>query len=107
MLKGNVKHRERVLRLSDMGKTMLSHLLQVPHSLPELPAIEMKLRRFSKRILRSAPISNKYFRNPWKSWLLFYYPDMSLQIALSQEHITITQCEHYLNIHLKKMIGRK
>ena len=29
---------------------------------------------------------------------MFYYPDKSLQIALSQGHTTVTQYEHYVNI---------
>ena len=58
----------------------------------------MKLRRLSKRILEGTPINNKSFRKTWESWLVFYYPDKSLQIALSQGYTTTTQYEHYLNI---------
>jgi len=53
-----------------MGKTLLPDLLQVPHPLPELPALDMKLRRISKRILEGTPINNKSFRKTWESWLL-------------------------------------
>ena len=98
MLKVKAKQRERAIRLSDMGKTLLSDLFQVPYPLPYLPALDMKLRRLSKRILEGAPINNKTFRKTWESWLVFYYPDKSLQIALSQGHTTTTQYEHYLNI---------
>ena len=98
MLKVKAKQRERAIRLSDMGKTLLPDLFQVPHPLPELPTLDMKLRRLSKRILDGAPINNKSFRKTWESWLVFYYPDKALQIALSQGHTTTTQYEHYLNI---------
>ena len=98
MLKVKAKQRERAIRLSDMGKTLIPDLFQVPHPLPELPALDMKLRRLSKRILDGAPINNKSFRKTWESWLVFYYPDKALQIALSQGHTTTTQYEHYLNI---------
>ena len=98
MLKVKAKQRERAIRLSDMGKTLLPDLFQVPHPLPVLPTLDMKLRRLSKRILDGAPINNKSFRKTWESWLVFYYPDKALQIALSQGHTTTTQYEHYLNI---------
>ena len=98
MPKVKAKQKERALRLSDMGKTLLPDLFQVPHPLPELPNLDMKLRRLSKRILEGVPINNKSFRKTWESWLVFYYPDKALQIALSQGHTTTTQYEHYLNI---------
>ncbi|EQD73940.1 site-specific recombinase, phage integrase family, partial [mine drainage metagenome] len=43
-------------------------------------------------------MNNKTFRKTWESWLVFYYPDKALQIALSQCHTTVTQYEHYVNI---------
>ena len=98
MLKVKAKQKERAIRLSDMGKTLLQDLFQVPHPLPELPALDMKLRRLSRRILEGNPINNKSFRKTWESWLAFYYPEKALQIALSQGHTTTTQYEHYLNI---------
>ena len=98
MLKVKAKKRERAIRLSDMGKTLLPDLFQVPHPFPDLSALDMKLRRLPKRILDGVPINNKAFRKTCESWLVFYYPDKSLQIALSQGHTTTTQYEHYLNI---------
>ena len=98
MLKVKAKQKERAIRLSDMGKTLIKDLFQVPYPLPDLPAFDMKLRRLSKRILEGTPINNKTFRKTWESWLVFYYPDKALQIALSQGHTTTTQYEHYLNI---------
>ena len=98
MLKVKAKQGERSIRLSDMGKTIIGDLFQVTHPLPELPAFDMKLRRLSGRILDGTPVNNKTFKKTWESWLVFYYPDMALQIALSQGHTTTTQYEHYLNI---------
>ena len=98
MMKVKAKQKERVIRLSDIGKTLISDLFQAPHPLPELPACDMKLRRLSKRTLEGPPVNNKTFRKTWESWLVFYYPDKSLQIALSQGHTTVTQYEHYINI---------
>jgi len=98
MLKVKAKQRERAIRLSDMGKTLIKDLFLVPHPLPELPALDMKLRRLSKRVLEGPSVNNKTFRKTWESWLVFYYPDKALQIALSQGHTTTTQYEHYLNI---------
>ena len=98
MLKVKAKQRERAIRLSDMGKTLLPDLFQVSHPLPDLPALDMKIRRLSMRTLEGNPVNNKAFRKTWESWLVFYYPDKALQIALSQGHTTTTQYEHYLNI---------
>jgi integrase len=98
MLKVKAKQRERAIRLSDMGKTLIQDLFLVPHPLPELPALDMKLKRLSKRVLEGATVNNKTFRKTWESWLVFYYPEKALQIALSQGHTTTTQYEHYLNI---------
>ena len=78
MLKVKAKQRERAIRLSDMGKTLLHDLFQVPHPLPDLSALDMKLRRLSKRILEGTPINNKSFRKTWESWLVFYYPEKAL-----------------------------
>jgi integrase len=98
MLKVKAKQRERAIRLSDMGKTLLPDLFQVPYLLPELPALDMKLRRLSIRILDGNPVNNKAFRKTWESWLVFCYPDKALQIALTQGHTTTTQYGHCLNI---------
>ena len=51
MLKVMAKQRERAIRLSDMGKTLIPDLFQSSYPLPELPAFDMKLRRLSKRVL--------------------------------------------------------
>lgn len=98
MLKVKAKQKERAIRLSDMGKTLISELFDVPQPLPDLPAFDMHIRRLSKHILEEQPINNKTFRKTWESWLVFYYPDKALQIALSQGHTTTTQYEQYLNI---------
>ncbi|MHB1813012.1 MAG: hypothetical protein ACYCPR_11495 [Thermoplasmataceae archaeon] len=90
------KQRERAVRLSDMGKTLIQDLFLASHPLPELPALDMKLRRLSKRTLKGPPVNNKTFRNTWESWLVFYYPDKALQIALNQGRTTTTLCGHYL-----------
>ena len=84
--------------MSDIGKMLVPDLFLPSYSLPELPALDMKLRRLSKRILEGAPVNNKTFRKNWESWLVFYYLDKAIQIALSQGHTTTTQYEHYLNI---------
>ncbi len=98
MMKVKAKQKERAIRLSDLGKTIISDLFQTMHPLPSLPAFDMKLRRLSERILEGQPVNNKSFRKTWESWLVYYYPDKALQIALSQGHTTVTQYEHYLNI---------
>ena len=46
MMKVKAKQKERAIRLSDIGKTLISDLFQAPHPLPELPAFDMKLRNW-------------------------------------------------------------
>jgi hypothetical protein len=58
--------------------------MKIPKHIFGPPTLDMKLRRLSKRILERAQINNKTFRKTGESWLVFYYPDKSLQIALSQ-----------------------
>lgn len=62
-LKVKAKQREREIRLSDIGKTLLPDLFQVPHLSSDLPALDMKLRGLSRRILERNQINNKSFRN--------------------------------------------
>ena len=61
MLKVKAKQRERAIRLSDMGKTLVPYLFQSLYPLPELPAFDVKLRRLSRRILEGAPVNTKTF----------------------------------------------
>lgn len=73
MLKVKAKQKEREIRLSDIGKTLLTDLFQVPHLSPDLPTLDMKLRRLSGRILEGNQINNKSFRNTRASLLVLYY----------------------------------
>ncbi len=98
MLKVKAKQKERIIRLSDMGKTLIGDLFQTSYPLPKLPAFDMKLMRLSKHYMDDKNINNKTFRKTWESWLVYYYPDKALQIALSQGHTSVTQYEHYLNL---------
>ena len=98
MLKVKAKQRQRAIRLSDMGKTLLPELFKIPHTLPDLPTLDIKSRRPSKRILEGTPINNKSFRKSWESWPVFHYLDKALQIALTQGHTITIQYEHNLNI---------
>ena len=98
MFKVKAKQRQRAIRLSDMGKTLLPELFKIPHTLPDLPTLDIKSRRPSKRILEGTPINNKSFRKSWESWPVFYYLDKALQIALTQGHTITIQYEHNLNI---------
>jgi integrase len=95
MLKVKAKQSKRTIGSSDVWKTLMPDLFQCPRPLPELSALDMELRRLSKRILERAPVNNETFRKTLESWLVFYYPDKSLQIALSQGHTTTTRYKHY------------
>ena len=98
MLKEKAKQREREIRLSDMGKIVIQSLYEVEGQLPALAAYDMRLMRMSGKVLDGHHINNKSFRKTWESWLVFYYPDRALQVALSQGHASITQYMYYLNL---------
>jgi len=98
MLKVKARQRERAIKLSDMGRMLVGEFFYTDPKLPSLPAFDLRLSRLSKRELGGPSVTNKTFRKTWESWLVFYYPNRSLQIALSQGHTSATQYEHYLNI---------
>ena len=98
MLKVEAKQKERAIQLSDMGVTLIPELFQHPETLPTLYAFDMYLNRLSRKVFEGQPVNNKKFRKTWESWLVYYYPDKDLHIALSQGHTTTTQYQHYLNV---------
>ena len=80
MLKVKAKQRERAIRLSDMGKTLIQDLFLAPHPLPELPALDKKLRRLSRKILEGSPVNNKTFRKPRNHGLCFILLTMQCRL---------------------------
>ncbi|GAH15823.1 unnamed protein product, partial [marine sediment metagenome] len=40
----------------------------------------------------------KTTRKTWESWLMFFYPQRAMEIALSQGHTTVTSLQHYLGM---------
>ena len=61
MLKVKAKQRERAIRLSNMGKTLIADLFQSPLPLPDLPAFDMKLMQLYRKTLEGNPVNNKTF----------------------------------------------
>ena len=98
MLKVKAKQRERDIRLSDMGTTLVPDVFLIPIPFQDLANFDRAIKRISVKMFEGHPISDKTFRKTWESWLVYYYPDKALNIALSQGHTTTTQYEHYLGI---------
>lgn len=92
------RQRERSIKLSDAGRVLVPELFEVPEPLPNLRAFDMFLLRLSRKIIGEKGIHNKSFRKTWESWLVFYYPNHALHIALSQGHTTAIQYAHYINL---------
>jgi len=91
--KAKRKQRERWIRLSIMGKSIIPQLFEiyVPPS-----------NTFDKWLKYNFPLieglSAKTFRKTWESWLLFSFPQHSLEIALSQGHDQLTELRYYANL---------
>jgi integrase len=88
------KQKERWIRLSIMGKTMLPQFFEL-NFIPDRIAFDKWL---SYNFKEYPMICAKTFRKTWESWLLITYPHRSLEIALSQGHTQLTQLNYYANL---------
>ena len=99
MLKKKAKQIERDIYLSNWGLTVIERLFD--YELQKISRISWRatLIRASKRAnLSPRGITPKMTRKTWESWLVASYPAMTLQIALSQGHSSLTALNHYVNI---------
>lgn len=88
------KQKERWVRLSIMGKTILPQFFELKY-IPTQIALD-KWLKYNFPDLEGLCV--KSFRKTWESWLLSTYPERSLEIALSQGHTELTQLKHYANL---------
>jgi len=99
----SLKHKrtqiERYVRLNQQGCMAVEMFLDGKYNLPSIQAWRQNLQRWAKYAdIYAYQLSAKSTRKTWESWLCFYYPTRTLDVALSQGHNSVTQFRHYLNL---------
>lgn len=98
-LKKRCKQRERYVRLSPLGKEVITNLLNNGNRLPSRQSLTQSLKRWSIDAgIGDTGICVKCFRKTWESWLIFSYPERILEILLSQGHSEAIALKHYLGL---------
>jgi len=93
------KQLTRYIRLNALGKQIIPFFLDLEKKLPSNQCFGENLRRWALSVgLEPVGLCVKTFRKTWESWLMYYYPQHSLQIALSQGHTNVTSLQYYLNL---------
>ena len=92
------KQRERWVRLNNQGKMIVQYFTNLKRPLPSYQSWNENLKCWCRRAgLDPKGMSVKATRKTWESWLMFYYPQRSMEIAQSQGHTTTTSLQHYMN----------
>lgn len=90
---------ERFVRLSPPGRLIIEYFLQVKRSLPAYQTWQENMQTWARRGgISEAGLCAKTTRKTIESWLMFYYPQRAMEIALSQGHTTVTSLQHYLGM---------
>lgn len=90
---------ERWVRLNQQGKMAVRHFIGLKNTpLPSYQSWVHNLRRWADHVNLDPKLINvKSTRKSWESWLMFYYPHRTMEIAQSQGHTTMTSLQHYMN----------
>ncbi len=90
---------ERFVRLNPTGKLVIEYFIDLKRTLPTYQSWQENMETWAKR---GGISPNRMFakttRKTWESWLMFYYPQRAMEIALSQGHTTVTSLKHYLGM---------
>ncbi|MBN1455985.1 MAG: site-specific integrase [Methanomicrobia archaeon] len=105
------KQAERWIRLSSMGKTILPYFFENRKRLPSIQAWDYALVQWAEQGgLNPVGISSRTMRKTYESWLIFYFPEATNLVYLSQGHTTLTSLQHYINLPFidedKKSMGK-
>ncbi len=105
------KQAERWIRLSSMGKAILPYFFENRKRLPSIQAWDYSLGHWAQQGgLEPVGISARTLRKTYESWLIFYYPEATNLVYLSQGHTTLTSLQHYINLPFieedKKSMGK-
>jgi hypothetical protein len=96
--KARRKQRERWVRLSDRGVTVIPYFLK-GETLPSWKAWTQDLKRWAiNGSIDAASLGPKTTRKTWESWLVSSHPERALEILLSQGHTIAVSLNHYLGL---------
>jgi len=96
------KQKDRTVHLSAAGKEVIYAFINLKKRLPNYSAWDENLKRWGKKAgvevdVSQGIISAKSTRKTYESYLVSYFPHLTMQIAMSQGHTSITAMQHYLN----------
>lgn len=98
-LKAKRKQNERWIRLSSMGKTIMPYFFEDKKKLPTVQSWDESLKLWAKKGgVDPVGISARTLRKTYESWLIFFYPEATNLVYLSQGHTTLTSLQHYVNL---------
>ena len=90
---------DRWVRLSSMGKVIVPYFLENPVKLKTVQSWDYNLKKWGDESgLGREGITARTLRKSYESWLIFYYPEASNLIFLSQGHTSLTSLRHYINL---------
>lgn len=93
------KQRERTVHLSAAGKEVMHAFTNIESPLPGYTSWIEDLKRWAELAnISPTELGPKTTRKTYESWLVTYFPNWTLQIAMSQGHTTDTAMRHYLNL---------
>ena len=82
----------RWVRLSIQGRKAVESLFDI-----QLPS-NNSINQYFNYNFHIPDFTVKSFRKTYESWLVYYYPQQQLEVAMSQGHTMMTQIRHYLNL---------
>ncbi len=98
-LKMKRKQAERWIRLSSLAKAIMPYFLESKKKLPTVQVFDESLKLWAKKGgLDPIGISARSTRKTLESWLIFYFPEATNLVYLSQGHSTLTSLQHYINL---------
>ena len=90
------QQRERWIRLSDKGRTIVRYFFKTK-PLPSWSGWSHNLERWAEYSgLDPVGLGPKNTRKTWESWLVSAYPERFPEIVVSQGHTTFVAVNHYL-----------
>jgi len=85
--------------ISAAGKEVMYAFANVKRPLPGYTSWIEDLERWAEIAdISNVDLGPKTTRKTYESWLVAYFPNWTLQIAMSQGHTTDTALRHYLNL---------
>lgn len=95
------KQKDRTVHLSAAGKEVIYAFINLKKKLPNYSSWTENLYRWCDKAgiqVVGGRLSPKTTRKTYESWLVMYFPHLTMQIAMSQGHTSIIAMNFYLNL---------